>query len=44
MPLPYGCRALDDLADGDRDAADALVRIQDPLIERQFVDAYQRGG
>jgi hypothetical protein len=41
--LPYGCRALDDLADGDRDAADALIRIQDPLIERQFVDAYRRG-
>ena len=38
-----GGEAYDDLAAIDSDAADALVRIQDPLIERQFVDAYRRG-
>ena len=38
-----GGEAYDDLAATDSDAADALVRIQDPLIERQFVTAYQRG-
>ena len=35
--------AYDDLAAIDSAAADALVRIQDPLIERQFVNAYRRG-
>ena len=43
LPLPYGCRAFDDLADGDRDAGDASAAIDDPVTRRQFVDAYQRG-
>ena len=38
-----GGEAYDDLVATDSDAADALVRIQDPLIERQFIDAYRRG-
>jgi hypothetical protein len=38
-----GGEAYDDLAATDSDAADALIRIQDPLIERQFVNAYRRG-
>ena len=38
-----GREAYDDLVATDSDAADALIRIQDPLIERQFIDAYRRG-
>ena len=38
-----GRQTHDALAATDSDAADALVRIQDPLIERQFIDAYRRG-
>ena len=38
-----GGEAYDDLAAIDSDAADALAAIDDPMTQRQFVNAYQRG-
>ena len=38
-----GRQTYDALAATDSDAADALAAIEDPVTQRQFVNAYQRG-
>ncbi|SFR97753.1 hypothetical protein SAMN05216559_1908 [Halomicrobium zhouii] len=38
---PDGRRALNDLADTDREAADALLEMDDAATQRRFVKAYQ---
>ncbi|SFR97788.1 hypothetical protein SAMN05216559_1914 [Halomicrobium zhouii] len=40
---PDGRRALNDLADTDREAADALLEIDDAATQRRFVEAYEQG-
>jgi hypothetical protein len=37
-----GRQTYDALAATDSDAADALAAIEDPVTQRQFVNAYQR--
>lgn len=40
--MPYGCRALNDLADGDRDAADVLLEM-DATTHWRFTRVYDSG-
>ncbi|WP_226012994.1 dockerin type I domain-containing protein [Halomicrobium salinisoli] len=40
---PSGRRTLDALSESDPDAADALLRIDDPGTQRRFVRAYDQG-
>ncbi|AEM58927.1 hypothetical protein [Haloarcula hispanica] len=40
---PSGRRALNDLAESDQDAADALLQMDDAATQRRFVRAYESG-
>ena len=42
LPSPYGCRALNDLADGDRDVADVLLEM-DATTHWRFTRVYDSG-
>ncbi|WP_146418425.1 hypothetical protein [Haloarcula hispanica] len=38
---PSGRRALNDLAESDQDAADALLQMDDAATQRRFTEAYE---
>ncbi|WP_252718773.1 dockerin type I domain-containing protein [Haloarcula sp. CBA1122] len=40
---PSGRRALNDLAESDQDAADALLQMDDAATQRRFTEAYESG-